>query len=149
MGMPEYRGIIEAYCDRTGIADVEAVLQQGAITVHGAPVWLRYVEPADLCRIVVDLGAADEGMPPQVWRAMLEFNYTNRSDFLPTLSMNPADGHAVLVLHAALSRLSREQDLPKWLDEHLAPAIDAWHRVFEMARHGRTAGQYRFGDGFA
>jgi hypothetical protein len=149
MGMPEYRQVIEAYCEKAGIADVDAVLLHGAIKVRGLPVWLQYFEPADLCRVVLDLGAPDAGIPPQVWRAMLESNCSNRSNSLPFLAINPLDGHAILILHLAISRILQEDDFPEWLDEHLAPAIEAWQRAFAGLESVADTGQFKFGSGFA
>jgi hypothetical protein len=129
MGMPEYREVIEGFCARAGIADVNLVLHQGAIKVRGVPVWLQYFEPADLCRVVVDLGAPEGGIPAEVCRMMLKSNCVNPSPYLPFLCINPLDGHAILILHLSVSGLLRNTDLSILLDEQIAPVMKSWGEV--------------------
>ncbi|MBK4738114.1 type III secretion system chaperone family protein [Noviherbaspirillum pedocola] len=129
MGMPEYRQAIENFCEKAGITDVESVLHQGAITMRGIPVWLQYLEVADLCRVVVDLNAPDSGIPAEVCRMMLQSNCVNTSPYLPFLAINPIDGHAILILHLSVSALLHETDLSKLLDEQLAPVMESWREV--------------------
>ena len=132
MGMPEYRQVIETFCRNAAIENITDVLHHGAITVQGIPVWLQYFEPADLCRILMDLGAPDQGIPSDVWRMMLESNCTNGSVSLPFLGINPINGHAILILHLSVSMLLQEADFPKLLDEQLIPVARVWRELFNV-----------------
>jgi hypothetical protein len=132
MGMPEYRQVIEAFCRKAAIGNVADILNHGAITIHGVPVWLQYFEPSDLCRVVVDLGAPEAGNPAAIWRMMLESNCTSNSRYLPFLGMNPLDGHAILILHLSVSTLQQETDLPKLLEEQLSPVVKSWAKALNQ-----------------
>jgi hypothetical protein len=149
MGMPEFRQIIERYCRQAAIENSEAVIRGSPVAVHGCTVWLQYVNSADLCRVIVDLGVPDGGIPPDIWRMMLESNCTNNSRFLPFLALNPSDGHAILVLQMSLDMLRDESDFPKLLDEHLTPVVQTWRKTVEIIEASHSSGRSILSGDFA
>lgn len=146
MGMPEYRLIIEQICRQAAVTDVEAALTREAFTINGIPVWFQYIEPADLCRLVVDLGAPDNGIPEIALRAMLECNCSSTSVALPFVGINPADGHAILMLHLSIPALQTDFDLFNDLQKELAGIVSVWHKLFEISHPMDTERKISFPD---
>ena len=132
MGMHDYRRLIENFCKKAAIENVADVLHHGAITLQDLPVWLQYLKTTDLCRIVVDLGAPEKGIPSDIWQMMLESNCTNASASLPFLGINPVNRHAILILHLSVSMLLQEADFPKYLEENLMPVARVWRELFDV-----------------
>ena len=129
MGMQEYRDILESACAIEPAWSAEKIFLGNPVYSNDVPVWIQYFEPADLCRIVVDLGALEGEYLATVWRMMLESNCTNTSTLLPFLSINPTDGHAILVMHLSLDAFRKhveECGFPSFLDKSLASVVASW-----------------------
>ncbi len=131
MGMSEFRPIVVAFCKQAGIANSESIISGNAFSMHGCLTWLQYLEHADLCRITLELGQPEGGIPSSLLRMMLEFNCANDSRYLPSLGINQKTGHALLMLHPPIILLRKETSLFTLLDMQLKPVIDAWLECFE------------------
>jgi hypothetical protein len=134
MGMQDYRKILESICARTPGWCVDEILRGNPVRTTNVPVWIRYFEPADLCRIVVDLGTLDQTFPSTLWRMMLESNCTNTSPFMPFLGINPADGHAILVMHLSMAEFRRQAQcagFSDFLDGNLNAVTASWRDAAE------------------
>jgi hypothetical protein len=152
MGMQEYRNILQSACTTEPAWSAEKILLGNPVYLNDVPVWIQYFEPADLCRIVVDLGAMEGQYLPPVWRMMLESNCTNTSPLLSFLSINPADGHAILVLHLSIDAFRKhasESSFFSFLDKSLEPVVTSWRKGTDaILSFGHADGQM-LGGGFA
>lgn len=152
MGMQDYRQILESICETNQAWNAEIILLGNPVYSNDVPVWIQYFEPADLCRIVLDLGVVEGKYMASVWRIMLESNCTNRSSLLPFLGMNPENGHAILVMHLSMDAFRRhacETGFARFLDESLAPLLTSWRSGIDAISNFRDAGGQMLGDGFA
>jgi hypothetical protein len=152
MGMQEYRHILESICETNPCWNAEKILLGAPVYSNDAPVWIQYVEPADLCRIVLDLGALEGDYLAPVWRMMLESNCTNRSSLLPFLGMNPANNHAILIMHLSIDAFRKHACSPgfaRFLDESLAPLLTSWRRGIHAISNFSHADEQMLGGGFA
>lgn len=152
MGMQDYRDILESACATEPAWNAEKIFLGNPVYSNDVPVWIQYFEPADLCRIVVDLGALDGEYLATVWRMMLESNCTNTSPLLPFLSVNPADGHAILVMHLSIDAFRKhadESDFPSFLDKSLAPVVASWRMGTNAILSSSHANGQMLGGGFA
>lgn len=152
MGMQEYRHILQQVCASTHGWNAAEILEGRPLRSNDVPVWLQYFEPADLCRIVVDLGALDGDFRATVWQMMLESNCTNTSSFLPVLSLSPANGHAILVMHLSMTAFQKHSEyagFSSFLSESLAPVMESWRKGTEATLNlGHASGKMLVG-GFA
>jgi hypothetical protein len=129
MGLQDYRLILEAACIASPDRSADSIFRGNLFISNGARVWFQYFEPADLCRIVIDLGPIEEKARANVRRMMLEFNCTNSSDFLPYMALNPETGNAILVMHLSMEKFefhARKPNFFSYLDEVLAPLLESW-----------------------
>lgn len=152
MGMQEYREILESACATEPTWSAEKIFLGNPVYSNDVPVWIQYFEPADLCRIVVDLGALDGEYLATVWRMMLESNCTNTSSLLPFLSINPADGHAILVMHLSIDAFRKHADesgFSSFLDKSLEPVVTSWRKGTDAILSFSHADGQMLGDGFA
>ena len=152
MGMQDYRQILEGICETNDSWNAEKILLGDPVHSNDLPVWIQYVEPADLCRVVIDLGALEGEYVAPVWRMLLESNCTNRSPLLPFLGLNPANGHAILLLHLSIDafrKQAHEPGFPRFLDESLAPLLASWHKGIDAMLRNSPADEHRLGFGFA
>lgn len=133
MGIYEFRRIVSGFCKEAALQDSSAIASGKAFLIHQCLVWLQYIEVADLCRIVIDLGKPANGISSNVAQMMLESNCGSHSRYLPFLGINGKDGHALLMLHLPLSMLSHEIKLYFLLDQQLFPLIKAWQSCFASA----------------
>lgn len=133
MGMPEYRQVIEQICRQAAVISIDAASTHEAMTINGIPVWFQYIEPADLCRVVVDLGAPDNGIPESALRTMLECNCSSTSVVLPFIGINPTDGHAILMLHMPIPMLQKDFGLFDELQKELVNIVNVWRKLFEIS----------------
>lgn len=131
MGIQDYRLLLETACMASPDRNAESIFRGNPVTSNGARVWFQYFEPADLCRIVIDLGPIEEKARANVWRMMLESNCKNTSDFLPFMALNPGDGNAILVMHLTMEKFAfhaRKPDFFRYLDGMLAPLLESWRK---------------------
>ena len=135
MGMSEFRPLVEAFCKQAGIANSQSIISGNAFSIHGCLAWLQYLEPAGLCRIILELGQPEGGIPSSLLRMMLEFNCANDSKYLPSLGINPKNGNALLMLHPAIAVLRKEANLFELLEVQLKPVVDAWLRCFDAVKN--------------
>ena len=152
MGMQDYRQILESICETNRSWDTEKILLGSPVYSNDLPVWIQYVEPADLCRIVIDLGALEGEYVAPVWRMMLESNCTNRSSLLPFLGLNPANGHAILIMHLSIDAFRKhayEPGFARFLDESLAPLLSSWRKGINAMSDINHADEQMLGGGFA
>jgi hypothetical protein len=152
MGMQEYRDILKTACAAEPAWSAEKILVGNPVHSNDVPVWMQYFEPADLCRIVVDLGALDGECLPAVWRMMLESNCTNTSPLLSFLSINPADGHAILVMHLSMDAFRKhasESSFSNFLDKNLEPVVTSWRKGTDAILSFSHADGQMLGSGFA
>ena len=152
MGIREFRHILEGACAMAPGWNVEKIMVGNPVYSNAVPVWIQYFEPADLCRVVVDLGELDGEIPAAVWRTMLESNCTSTSSFLPFLGISPADGHAVLVMHLSIEtfrRHSLETGFSQFLDEKLEPVVTSWRKGLDDISNFSHAGGEMLGSRFA
>lgn len=152
MGMQEYRHILESVCASTQGWNAAEILQGYPLTSNDVPVWIQYFEPADLCRIVIDLGALDGDFRATVWRIMLESNCTNTSTLLPVLSINPANGHAILVMHLSMAAFQKHSEcagFSSFLSESLAPVVESWRKGTDATLNLSYASRKMLDGGFA
>lgn len=131
MGMSEFRQVTEGFCRQAGIGNSLSIIKGNAFSIHGRLAWLHYLPDTDACRVILDLGQPEHGFPPSLLRMMLEFNCATESRFLPYLSLDQKDGHALLMLHPPISILRKETSLFTLLDIQLKPVIDAWLACFD------------------
>lgn len=131
MGMSEFRQVVESFCKQAGISSSQSIIKGNAFSVHGCVAWLQYLPGPDLCRVILDMGQPEQGYPPALLRMMLEFNCANDSRYLPTLSVNRKNGHALMMLHPAISILRKDTSLYTLLQIQLEPVIGAWRKCFE------------------
>lgn len=134
MSRADYKEIIDEFCDLADIEDVAGVFDSGLLKVGGTPVRVEYLEFLELCRISVDLGVPASGYPPGLYRLMLESNFTHVGESLSALAIEPASGHAVLVVHVPLVRLMSDLPLGYLLGEQLQPIVDAWRLLIMQAQ---------------
>lgn len=131
MSREAYKRIIDEFCDLADIDDVASVFSSGLLRVGRTAVRIEYLDSLDMCRISVDLGAPLAGYQPELYRLMLESNFSHIGESLSSLTIEPASGHAVLVSHAPLTRLQTDLPLAFVLGEQLEPVIDAWRELIE------------------
>jgi len=123
-------------CDQLGV-DAAAIGEDGALAVGDTQVFVDHAEPADLCRIVIDLGLVPAERAAELSRVMLEANCVDATDILLVFSLHPANGHAVLTMFVPVAGLdSQRHDLAVLLSERVPELIDAWAEIVE---HGVTA----------
>lgn len=131
MGLQDYRLILETACISSPDWSADSIFRGNPIISNGARIWFQYFEPADLCRIVIDLGPIEEKARANVWRMMLESNCKNSSDFLPFMALNPGNGNAILVMHLSMEKFeshARKPDFFRYLDEMLVPLMESWRK---------------------
>lgn len=131
MGTSEFRQLVVAFCKQVGIANTQSIISGNAFSIHGCLAWLQYLEHADLCRVILDLGQPKGGIPSSLLRMMLESNCANDSRYLPSLGINSKNGNALLMLHLPMAVLRKENSLFKLLQQQLKPVIDAWRTCFD------------------
>jgi hypothetical protein len=152
MGIQDYRQILESICETNQAWNAEIILLGNPVYSNDVPVWIQYFEPADLCRIVLDLGALEGKYMASVWRMMLESNCANRSSLLPFLGMNPENGHAILVMHLSMDAFRKhacEPGFARFLEEILAPLLTSWRSgISAISNFSHADGELRSG-GFA
>lgn len=150
--MQDYRDILKSACATEPGWSAENIFLGNPVYSNEVPVWIQYFEPANLCRIVVDLGAMEgENLPP-VWRMMLESNCTNTSPLLSFLSINPANGHAILVMHLSIDafrKLAGESNFSSFLDKSLGPVVTSWRKGTDAIFSFSHADGQMLGGGFA
>lgn len=150
--MQEYRHILESVCASAPGWNAAEILQGYPVSSNDVPVWIQYFEPADLCRIVVDLGTLDGDFRATVWQMMLESNCTNTSSFLPVLSLNPANGHAILVMHLSVAAFQKHAEcagFSNFLSESLAPVVETWRKGTDAIFNLNYASKKMLDSGFA
>ena len=152
MGMQDYRLILETACTSSSTWNADSIFYGNPVVLNGLHVWFQYFEPADLCRIVIDLGPIEDKARGPVWRMMLESNCRNNSEFLPLLALHPENGNAILVMHLSLEKFefhARRPDFFRHLEGMLVPLVESWRDGNDvMSRVGQSASPI-FGDGFA
>lgn len=131
MGMSQFRLLVESFCKQAGLANSESIIGGNAFSIHACLAWLQYLEHADLCRITLELGQPESGIPSSLLRMMLEFNCANESRYLPSLGINPINGNALLMLHTPVANLDKSSSLFELIDVQLKPVVDAWSRCFD------------------
>jgi hypothetical protein len=129
MGLQNYRHILEIACATSPVWNADSIFHGSPIVSNNVRVWFQYFEPADLCRIVIDLGTVKEKARASIWRMMLESNCRNTSEFLPLMALNPENGNAILVMHLSMERLeryARKPDFFLFIDGLLTPIVKSW-----------------------
>jgi hypothetical protein len=135
MEMSEFRPIVVAFCKQAGIANSQSIISGNAFSIHGCLAWLQYLEHTDSCRVILELGQPEGGIPSSLLRMMLEFNCANDSRYLPTLGINPKNGNTLLMLHPPIAVLHTGTSLFDLLDVQLKPVVDAWVRCFDAVKN--------------
>lgn len=135
MGMSEFRPIVVAFCKQAGIANSQSIISGNAFSIHGCLAWLQYLEHTDSCRVILELGQPEGGIPSSLLRMMLEFNCANDSRYLPTLGINPKNGNTLLMLHPPIAVLRTGTSLFELLDVQLKPVVDVWVRCFDAVKY--------------
>lgn len=131
MGIYEFRRLVGGFCKEASLQESSEIASGKAFLIHQCLVWFQYIEVANLCRIVIDLGKPEEGIPSNMAYIMLESNCASHSKYLPFLGISDKDGHALLMLHISLEMLRNEVKLYYLLDQQLFPLIKAWRGCFE------------------
>lgn len=152
MGLQDYRRILETACASSPDWDADSIFFGKPIISNNVRVWFQFFEPADLCRIVIDLGAIEEKARGNLWRLMLESNCGNKSNLLPFMALHPGNGNAILVIHLSMEKFecyARKPDFSRYLDEMLAPLVESWRNGnHAISNVGQDAGPI-LGGGFA
>ena len=149
MGTSEFGQLVEAFCKQAGIANKQSIISGNAFSIHGRLAWLQYLEHADLCRVILDLGQPKGGIPPSLLRMMLEFNCASDSRYLPSIGIHPENGNALLMLHPPMAVLRKETSLFELLQHQLKPVIDAWRTCFGALDNNDAESPALFDLGFA
>lgn len=152
MGMQDYRLILKTACASSSTWNADSIFYGNPVVLNGLRVWFQYFEPADLCRIVIDLGPIEDKARGPMWRMMLESNCKNSSEFLPVLALHPENGNAILVMHLSMEKFEFHARRPaffRYIEEMLAPLVESWRKGNDvMSSVGQSASPI-FGDGFA
>ncbi|MFS0753126.1 hypothetical protein ABC383_00310 [Noviherbaspirillum sp. 1P10PC] len=131
MAASEFQQIVKSFCKDACLQDHESILAGKPFIIHQCPTWLWFIEIADLCRIVIDLGMPADGISPRLGKMMLESNCSSKSKYLPFFGISEKNGHVLLMLHISLSILREEISLYFILDQQLLPVIAAWRKRLE------------------
>jgi hypothetical protein len=121
MEILQYRRLVKSFGRKGAIENIADVLHYRSMTVWTTHVWRQYLEPADLCHMVIGFDAPDCVNPANIGRITLESNCNNRSAFLPVTGINPFHGYPLFILHLPVSRHQREAKFSIQLDEQLLP----------------------------
>lgn len=133
MSQESFQFYLAEACSQLGV-DVADIGEHGALAVGDVQVNVDYAEPADMCRIVVDLGPMPRERAADLFRLMLEANCLDAPDILPVFSLHPAAARAILTLFVPVAGLdSRRNDLAVLLSERVPDLIDGWA---DMAQNG-------------
>jgi hypothetical protein len=152
MGMQDYRLILETACASSSTWNADSIFYGSPVVSNGLRVWFQYFAPADLCRIVIDLGPIEDKARAPVWQMMLESNCKSTSEFLPFMALHPSNGNAILVMHLSMEKFdshARKPDFFRHLDEMLAPLVESWRKGNDAIGSNGQVVSSIFGGGFA
>ena len=126
MSQQSFQFYLAEACSQLGV-DVADIGEQGALAVGDTPVNVDYAEPADICRIAVDLGAVPRDRAADIFQMMLQANCVDAADILPVFSLHPSTAHAVLTLLVPVAGLDAQRhDLGVLLSERVPDLIEGW-----------------------
>lgn len=152
MGLQDYRLILETACASSPNWNADSIFLGNPVISNGVRVWFQYFEPADLCRIVIDLGPIESKARVNIWEMMLESNCKSTSDFLPFMALHPRSGNAILVMHLSMEKFdfyARKPNFSRHLDEMLTPLVESWRKGNDAIGSIGQDASPMLGDGFA
>lgn len=149
MGTSEFGQLVGAFCKQASIANKQSIISGNAFSIHGRLAWLQYLEHADQCRLILDLGQPKGGIPSSLLRMMLEFNCGSDSRYFPSIGIHPKNGNALLMLHPPMAVLRRESSLFELLHNQLKPVSEAWRTCLDALNENDSESPVLLDLGFA
>ena len=126
MSSQSFQYCLAQACSGLGV-DIDSLGERGAFNVGGTQVHIDYAEPADMCRLVVDLGPVPQDRAEHVFQMMLEANCVDAADIHPVFSLHPSTARAALTLFVPMAGLDEQRhDLGVLLSERVPDLIDGW-----------------------
>jgi hypothetical protein len=132
MSLQSFQFFFAEACSQLGV-DVSTIQEGDPIAVGETLVYVDYAEPADLCRLVVDLGPLPAERRAELLQVMLEVNCVDAADILPVFSLHPVTSRAVLSLFVPLAGLdSQRHRLALLLGERVPELVEGWAQLLEQ-----------------
>lgn len=139
MSLQSFQFFFAEACSQLGL-DVSTLHEGDPIAVGETLVYVDYVEPADMCRVVVDLGPLPDERRAELLQVMLEANCLDAADILPVFSLHPVTSRAVLTLFVPVAGLdSHRHELALLLSERVPELIEGWTELLGQGPPPRSA----------